>query len=338
MAQPEEYAVESIAPHITRLPLPLPLEGLPLVNCYAITGSDGLTLVDPGWKSTQTEAALHDGLATLGADLADVRRILVTHSHWDHYTQALDLRDRIGAEVFLGRGEGHSIDALDLASGPYPRQVELLRRAGADGLADAVDNHPVEDHERAMPFTPPDQWLDDGDIVDCGGVPVVARSTPGHTRGHMVYELDGRPGARGWALTGDHVLPRITPSIAFEQAPEDDALASYVSSLQLLADVPDRQMLPAHGLATASVHDRVRELLDHHDERLKVVRDYVATGASTAYEVADQMRWTRRELRLSQLGTVHAMTAVLEVRSHLERLVRLDRLTVSGTAVEHYAA
>lgn len=335
MTEPQEYAVESIAPDITRLPLPLPLHGLPLVNCYAIAGTDGLTLVDPGWKSARNETALRDGLATLGATLDDVRRILVTHAHWDHYTQALDLRERTEVEVLLGRGEGDSITALDLDRGPHPRQVELLRLAGAADLADAVDAHPVEDHERAMPFNPPDRWLDDGEVVDCGGVAVVARSTPGHTRGHMVYELD-RPGTPGWSFTGDHVLPRITPSIAFEQSPEDDALTSYVSSLQLLADGPDRTMLPAHGLATASVHERVHALLDHHEQRLKVVRDHVVTGATTAYEVADRMRWTRRELRLSQLGTVHAMTAVLEVRSHLERLVRQGRLTMSGAVVEHY--
>lgn len=338
MTQPDEYDIQHIDPRVTRLPLPLPLEGLPLVNCYAIAGSDGLTLVDPGWKSPETDSALRDGLASLGATPDDVRRVLVTHGHWDHYTEALDLRERVGAEVFLGHGERHTIAALDLDRGPYPRQAELLRLAGAASLADTVASHPVEEHERAMPFTPPDHWLEDGEAIDCGGVSVIARSTPGHTRGHVVYELDGLAGMPDMSFTGDHVLPRITPSIAFEQAPEDDPLASYISSLQLLADEPDRMMLPAHGPVTPSVHDRVRALLDHHEERLKVVRDLVATGAATAFEVADQMRWTRRELRLDQLETVHAMTAVLEVRSHLERLVRQGRLTMSRVAVERYSA
>ena len=49
------------------------------------------------------------------------------------------------------------------------------------------------------------------------------------------------------------------------------------------------------------------------------------------------MRWTRHNKNLSQLGTVHAMTAVLEVRAHLEHLTHGGVLTRTGAVTERYA-
>jgi len=333
MAEPEEYDAEWIDDKVVRLPLPLPLPDLPLVNCYAIVGSDGLTLIDPGWKSEATERALLSHLSTtLDAGPAEVRRILVTHAHWDHYSHALDWSERHGTEVMLGKGEQKSIERLDLSKGSFPAQVELLRGAGAAELAEAIATLPLEEHEVDIPFGPPGRWLKDGDEIDCGGRTVTAIATPGHTRGHMVYALDGLQ------FTGDHVLPRITPALAFEQEPQRQPLASYLSSLRLHLDGPDHRLLPAHGRVTPSVRLRARELLAHHDQRLAQVLDLVAGGKSTAYEAAEAMRWTRRAKTLDQLGPVHAMTAVLEVRAHLEFLVDRGDLAKHHDVVESYAA
>jgi hypothetical protein len=125
--------------------------------------------------------------------------------------------------------------------------------------------------------------------------------------------------------------------VAFEQAPEESPLTSYLASLRMFADGPDHRMLPAHGLAGASAKARAQELLDHHDRRLKVVYDHVATGARTAFDIAALMRWTRHNKNLTQLGTVHAMTAVLEVRAHLEHLTQGGALNRTDTATERYA-
>lgn len=334
MAYPEEYRVEHIGDHVVRIPLPLPLADLPLVNTYAVIGAGEVTLIDPGWLSGPSESALLEALGGLGLGVGDVRQIVVTHSHWDHYTRAVDWQRRFGVPLLLGRGERHSIDAFDYANGGYPRQVTLLRLSGAAAIAAAVDALELLDHERDMPFSAPDTWLDGDEDIDCGGgLHLRALATPGHTRGHIVYDEP----ASGLLFTGDHLLPRITPSLAFEQAPEASPLTSYLKSLRRFAEGPDRRMLPAHGLAGASARDRAAELLDHHDKRLKLIHDHVAEGASTAYDIAQRMRWTRREHTLEQLGTVHAMTAVLEVRSHLVHLTGEGRLVASGDGVERYA-
>ncbi len=328
MARAIDLTAEHIGERVVRLPLPLPLADLPLVNCYAILGDNSVTLVDPGWKSKATDDTLQAHLANLHAKPTDVQRILVTHAHWDHYTQALDWRERYGTTVLLGRAEGASIDRLDLSRGSFPQQVELLRHAGAPDLAETIDRLELADHERDMPFGPPDHWLDHGERIDCDGPRVTAIATPGHTRGHFAFQLDDL------LFTGDHILPRITPSLAFEQAPERLPLGSYLSSLRGHLHRPDQRMLPAHGPVSPSVRARAGELLDHHDRRLAQTRDLVSSGASTAFAVARAMRWTRHQRTLDQLGSVHAMTAVLEVRAHLELLVDRGELT-KGELTEH---
>ena len=99
-------------------------------------------------------------------------------------------------------------------------------------------------------------------------------------------------------------------------------------------------MLPAHGAVSDDVGSRVEELLAHHEQRLKEVLGLIAAGAETAYDAARQMLWTRREKTIDELGTVHGMTAVLEVIAHLELLVTQGLLQSddSGIARRYHAA
>lgn len=328
--------VEQIADHVVKIPLPLPLPDLKAVNAYAVLGNDGtVSLIDPGWANEQSETALLAGLGTFGAQRSDVRRILVTHQHWDHYSLGVKWRDLYGIELQLGREERHSIEAYAPEEGVHPRQLPMLRAAGAEALAAQVAALEWEPYERDVAFTFPDRWLSDGDVIDCGGVDVAVRATPGHTRGHVVFE----DAARGLMFTGDHLLPRITPSIAFERAPERLPLRSYLGSLRLLLDLPDSRMLPAHGHTGGTTQSRARELLDHHNDRLQHVTDLVVAGATTAFAVADRMTWTRHERTLDELDIVHRMTAILEVQSHLRLLVTTGALSGQDSdGVETFAA
>jgi glyoxylase-like metal-dependent hydrolase (beta-lactamase superfamily II) len=309
--------IERITEHVARIPLPLPMLDLKVVNAYAIAGDDGVTLVDPGWANAESESILTGALHQLGYMPGDVKRILVTHAHWDHYTQAVKWQRKFGATLLLGHGERHTLEAFDNLQGVYPNQVRSLRRAGATRLADDLECLELEPYERDMPVETPDVWLRGGEEIDCGGRTIVAHATPGHTRGHMVFE----DAVDGLLFTGDHVLPRITPSIGFERAPDRLALSSYLDSLQFCMTRSQARMLPAHGAVTDEVGSRVEELLLHHEQRLKVILGLVAAGAATAYDVARQMRWTRREREIDELGAVHGMAAVLEVVAHLELLV-----------------
>jgi len=321
-ARPEP---EPVTRDVVRVPLPLPNDALRAVNVYVLVSVDDLTLVDGGWALAQSRELLQAALAGVGAEIADVRRFLVTHLHRDHYTLATVLARETGARVALGTGERDSMSLLtgpDPAA-PYRARIERLRQVGAPTLADEVE----EDTAAAIAaerdsYTEPDDWLADGEVCDVAGRRLVAHETPGHTRGHLVFADDDA----GLLFAGDHVLPHITPSIGFEPAARPGALIRFLSSLAALRAQPDRRLLPAHGPVAASVHIRVDQLLAHHEERLKETERAVEAGDGTAAEAAARLRWTRHELRLPEMAPTHRMLAVLETQSHLEVLEAQGRV------------
>lgn len=323
-ARPEP---ETVSPGVVRVPLPLPNDALRAVNVYLLVGGDDLTLVDGGWALAQNRELLAEALSALGAEVTDIRRFLVTHLHRDHYTLATVLRAETGARVALGAGERESMALLtgpDQAA-PHRARIERLRAVGAAELAGQVEDATAAAiaAERGS-YTPPDDWLADGEVLDVARRRLTAHETPGHTRGHLVFADDDA----GLLFAGDHVLPHITPSIGFEPAARPGALIRFLGSLARVRSHPDRRLLPAHGPVAPSVHDRVDELLEHHEVRLAEVERAVAAGDVTAAAVAARLRWTRHELQLAEMAPTHAMLAVLETQAHLEVLEAQGRVEV----------
>lgn len=326
-------AVEQVVPGVWRIPLPLPGDGLRAVNAYAVAHGERVAVVDAGWALPSSETVLEAALAELGYRLDQVSDWLVTHAHRDHYTQAVALRRRAGGRVTLGEGERASVRLL-AAPGEdlHGARVRMLRRAGAPQLAAellaARHDHEPRDWEE------PDRWAPDRARIPLGERELEAIETPGHTRGHLVF-LDRGAGV---LFAGDHVLPHITPSIGFEQAPQESPLRAYLASLRLLREMPDALLLPGHGPVTESVHARVDQLLEHHRVRLDDSLAAVDAGAHTAYEVASRLGWTRRGRRLGELDLFNATLAVLETEAHLSVLVERGLLRCTEVdGVRHYA-
>jgi glyoxylase-like metal-dependent hydrolase (beta-lactamase superfamily II) len=313
------------APGVVRVPLPLPNDGLRAVNVYVLVTGDGLVCVDAGWAIPESRRLLVEALGTMGYALEDVRRFLVTHVHRDHYTQAVEVRRDAGAQVALGMGEKPTLDLLQQTErSPLTGQVEHLRACGAAALADEV-HEVVKDH-RVEPgiWESPDEWLSEGPVALAGRT-LHAIETPGHTNGHLVFhDTDA-----GLLFAGDHVLPTITPSIGFEPVMTHNPLGAFLESLALVRSRPDALLLPAHGPVAPSVHARVDELVAHHGRRLEEVVTAVGSGAATAFEVGNVLRWTRREHRLADLDMFNAMLAVFETRAHLDLLAAQGRLLVA---------
>jgi glyoxylase-like metal-dependent hydrolase (beta-lactamase superfamily II) len=331
-----EPLVEEVSPGVHRIPLPLPMDGLHAVNVYALQDGDGLLLVDGGWALDASRARLDRALAALGADVADVRRMLVTHAHRDHYTQAVALRRDTGAPISLGSGERDVLRLLSDPSRPNTgRWAEQLRAAGSPVLAEQIGGLLKETATQAQWWEQPDRWLDGEEIHDLGDRQLHTVATPGHTSGHLVFVDD----AAGLLFAGDHVLPHITPSIGFEAAGGPLPLGAYLHSLAKVRALPDARLLPAHGPVTESAHARIDELLDHHRTRLDDVAAAVAAGASSATAVAARLGWTSRGRALDSLDPVNQVFAILETIAHLDLLLVRDRLSAEVVdGVRHFAA
>lgn len=315
-----------VLPGIHRIPLPMPQDGLRAVNVYAIEGPEGVALVDAGWRVPGALDALGAALAEIGRTLADVRDVVVTHVHRDHYTLAPALRRTAGARVHLGAGEAAGLALVRELGGNDPvSSFAQLVRAGADGLVDAVRALVATEEWCASDWEAPDHWLADG-TLRLAGREVAVVPTPGHTKGHVVLHDP----AAGVMFTGDHVLPTITPSIGFELGDWELPLGRYLGSLELLLDRPDAVMLPAHGAPGGSVHGRVRALLEHHDRRFAQTLAAVEDAAgSTGLDVARRLGWTRRARPFGALDTFNRMIAVCETMAHLDVLV--DRGVVAAS-------
>jgi glyoxylase-like metal-dependent hydrolase (beta-lactamase superfamily II) len=324
-----------VAPDVYRLPLPLPNDALRAVNVYAIDHGDSVTLIDGGWAVGTTTESLGRGLAEIGHEFADISSILVTHVHRDHYSNAIELRRAWGTTVGLGHDESMTLRVVqDLYAGRRTSQNPLrLRAAGASELADIMARRLAAGRGKDT-WEDPDWWIKPGEQIDLPGRHLEAIATPGHTRGHLVFR-DEQADA---VFVGDHLLPHITPSIGFEAAPAESPLASYLTSLALMRQLPDAQLFPAHGPVTGSVHERADALLLHHERRLDATADAIRAGGSTAHEVGLQLLWTRRERKLPELDEFNQMLAIFETDAHLAVLVaqgRARKAVAEGVNVYH---
>jgi glyoxylase-like metal-dependent hydrolase (beta-lactamase superfamily II) len=306
-----EPAVDEVAEGVYRIPLPLPNDGLRAVNIYLIAGqNDRPVCVDSGVPAPESREVLVKGLATLGFGLEDVSRFLVTHVHLDHYTQAVAIRREIPVRVSLGSGEQ---DGLELMCGPASERLgRRFEQLASNGGGD---------------------WLRDGDVVDVPGRKLDVVETPGHTRGHVVFH----DASERVLFAGDHVLSTITPSIGLEASHAANPLGDFLDSLARVRALPDAMLLPAHGPVRPSVHARVDELVAHHALRLDRTLAAVRGGASTGFEVAGALTWTRRERAFDELDMFNQSLAVTETVAHLRLLEvqgRLRRTSENGT--DHY--
>jgi glyoxylase-like metal-dependent hydrolase (beta-lactamase superfamily II) len=328
--------VEEVAPGVHRIPLPLPNDNLRAVNVYAIVDGDGLLVVDSGWAVPDARDRLDDGLKSLGCTFRDIHRFLITHSHRDHFTQAILLRREYQTSVSLGIGERPTLEILqDPDRLPLEPQLHQLRLYGAAHLGQDIAANAHEPMNRSE-WEFPDDWLEDGGIVTATGRELAVVETPGHTRGHVVFHDQ----SAGLLFAGDHVLPTITPSIGFEPVLSPNPLGDFLGSLARVRQMPDAVLLPAHGAVGPSVHARIDELIDHHGRRLEETEAAVAGGAETAFEVACRLRWTRRGRTVDELDLFNQMLAVSETGAHLNLLVAQQRLArvLDGEVYRYYLA
>ncbi len=72
------------------------------VGVYAVTTSEGIVLIDSMDPSDAAERYIIPGLRAVGLDPADIKLVLITHGHGDHYMGARHLQDKFGCKVALG--------------------------------------------------------------------------------------------------------------------------------------------------------------------------------------------------------------------------------------------
>jgi glyoxylase-like metal-dependent hydrolase (beta-lactamase superfamily II) len=300
---------------ISQITLPLPFAAPRTVNAYLIESSDGLALIDCGVDTAESRNVLFGGLTHLGYHPASIDTLIISHLHPDHVGMAPRLVEGFGMRVVMHERAAKVVDRYNDTPGFGERIRTLARRHGVPSHAyDAfVDVGPRPDW---MPFLAlPDITVDEGDSIAIGSNrPLQVIFTPGHEPTHICLR-DSRTGV---LFAGDHILPRITPFVGYD---EDfpDVLGEFLNSLRKIEALRITTTYPAHGDLVSHGSARAEQILLHHQRRLAGMSEVVAPLGSSAWQVMEQVF-------RPNLSPMDQRLALRETIAHLEHLQLTGRV------------
>ncbi len=340
--EPAGTEVSEVAPGVLRMQLPISMPGLGHVNMYALQDDRGLAIVDPGLPGPASWKAIVDRLGDGGFKVTDVHSVIITHSHPDHFGGVGKLVEESGAadvithSAFRSWWTPHSHDDAaedavvhdvhpdDLPKPRDPSAGSMPWGGGATPWGTKSNFKPPlrrrlqyrlmssRAAKRGMQhFGPPEPnvRLKHGDVIKLAGREWFAVHTPGHTLDHLCLH---DPEA-GVVLSGDHVLPTITPHISGMNSGRDP-LALFFSSLDRVAALDGvSKVLPAHGHPFDDLPGRTEAIKEHHLERLTKLESAAGEMPDRRGTVED---FSHHLFRKERWGSM----AESETYAHLEHL------------------
>ncbi|HEX6746242.1 MAG TPA: MBL fold metallo-hydrolase [Longimicrobium sp.] len=308
-----------VAPGVHRVSVPLPFPPGE-VAAWVIEGDEGHTLVDTGIDTPPARDALRAAADEVGVTRESLAYVVLTHAHPDHYGLAGPVREWSGARVAIHEEE-EKLARRFVDRWPEDRlhAAEVFAEIGVPaavipGFLRASDLI----HSFYACFHP-DIVLTGarGPLPGGGGWEWI--HTPGHSPGHVtVYHPERRI-----LITGDHVLPRISPNIGADMY-ASEPLSDYLASLRALRELPVDLVLPSHGEPFEDLASRIDAIAAHHDERNGQILAFLAAGPRTSFDVARGV--------FGDLPPDNLLHAVRESRAHLAYLERHGRVRHSRDA------
>jgi glyoxylase-like metal-dependent hydrolase (beta-lactamase superfamily II) len=309
-------AIADVADGIIEIQLPLP--GKPtIVNVYVVDLRNGeWAVVDTGTAHENSLETFFAALKKRRIDPSQIRHVLATHHHPDHFGASNFLVRECGAQIYM-----------------HPKERELIGFMQAmDPMAmlEHVRRHGIPIPEKPMgPASPRDSWsegfkpapqtdheLRDGEVLSLGRRDFRVIHTPGHTSGHCCFLLPDS----GTFLVGDHLLPRITPHIGVFAGGPSNPLGDFMASQEKCAALEDIKIVgPAHGRIYSDHCHRARQLIEHHEYRMREMLDFIRKQPANAFQVAENsFQWVFQGDPEAQRFNRGA--AVMETIAHLNLL------------------
>jgi len=308
---------ERVVPGVWRLRLPLPWPGVPHCNAWAVAAGDGIVLFDTGMHEPGSLSHLERALGQVNLSLDNVRLVVCTHAHSDHYGQAADIVDHAGCELWMHPNHEHMTRAAQDPDAALERRIEVARQSG-------VPEEPLRAYAEARRgqgfgisrLIEPDRPLLPGlDIeTDLGTWNVY--ETPGHAPSHVcMFQPEHR-----MLISGDHLLGRV--SLYYDYGYSPDPAGEFLASLDVVEQLDARLCLSGHGRTFTDVqgHIEANRALVH--ERIDKVHQVISRGEITAFDAVPLVYGQA----ITPMNANWWLSETLCYLTHLERTGRAERI------------
>lgn len=307
---------ERVLPGLWRLRLPLPWPGVPHCNAWAISAGPGIVLVDTGMHQRGSLEQLERALDQVQLRIDQIRLVVCTHAHSDHWGQAAPIRERAGCEMWLHPNHAHATRSAENPEAALARRIEVARTSGV--AEDALRRY--AERVKELPSGVAQVIAPDRDLVP--GVEVetdlgvwTVHETPGHAPSHIcLFQRDRR-----LLISGDHLLGRI--SLYYDYGWTPDPVGEFLTSLDAVDALDARLALSGHGRPFVDVHGHIEGNRQLVDERLTAIRGAVRGEPLTAIEITPHVYGEP----LSEFNAQWRLSETLCYLTHLERLGELVR-------------
>ncbi|WP_306010701.1 MBL fold metallo-hydrolase [Paenibacillus sp. P46E] len=299
------------------VPMDLPLRQ---VNSYILPDRNRqFTVIDPGPHTPQAELAWENVLKELGYSWGEIRDIVITHHHPDHYGLAGWLQSRSGGKVWISE-RAHAEARLTWGEAATLNEA-LPQFFLSHGMPGEWIQGVREHLERFLPQVTPQPdvtYLNTTEPFLMGNRKWKPIVTGGHAPGHLSFY----DGGSGQILCGDAVLPQISPNVSLQPGSDPQPLLTFMEGLRELRSLRVSQAFPGHRKPFAGFTERADSLLRHHEERLDTTAALLEDGPLSGFAVCEA-------LFRSRVSNAHQMRfAMSEALAHLAELVRRERAAV----------
>lgn len=254
------------------LELPTPFQGQ-TVQAYLIL-HEPTTLIDCGVYTEEAKLSLAEQLANHGLGFADIKRILITHAHMDHFGLAKEIQCASKATVYMHSFEVHRAQ----------NHADWLHWGGKSlrsaGLPEKLYQEQVDYNNWEMGFLQvPEEIVavEDHQIFAFDKFEIEGILTPGHSSGHLsFYQKDA-----GLIFSGDTVFRAGIPCplqdyISPEKLIREKGLIRLLDSINRLKKLETKMVLPGHGEPFADAEGAVSELSSYFQKGKNKTRQMAA--------------------------------------------------------------
>lgn len=286
---------------VTQVTIPLPFR-LNHVNCFLAEGERGWTIIDAGLNNEVSRDIWRPII-----EKHEIKDIIITHYHPDHFGYAGTLQKLTNAEVWMTEIDAESglsywePDSLTAINKNYetcglPEDLSLVLTTDERGFNPQVKPYPTVQH-----------YMEEGRTIVFGNYEYEVIFTPGHSDG--LITLFNKE--KSILFSTDHILPRISPNISYWFRGNRNPLQAFFTSLEKIKQLDVDYVIPSHGMPFRNANQRIEELVVHHHERLEQTYRYIKQP-STIFEVNQQL--------FKKLNVHETRFAVGETLAHLEYL------------------